>query len=524
MLQQFSIFKGELPRVTTRLLSDEYAQLAVNCRMENGALAPVRASTFITDLVTPRKSIYLKGAVWEAFSGNVVWLPGPTATDRLYRFGEATPKMIANDTTYELALPAPATGPTLTNLQEPDPEELETILYAVTYVTSYGEESAPSPLSNALEWSEGVAVRLSAIPAPPAGRAITAMRIYRSNTSLSGTTDLYFVAEAAVATTFDHDISLTPLGEVISTIDHTTPPDGLRGVVSMPNGMFVGHTDREIHFSEPYQPHTWPAKYARVVDYDIQGLAAFGSQLAIMTKGTPYRGQGSHPDTFQLERIEENLPCVSPYSIVDLGYAAAYASTDGLVSITGSGVQLISRGLFTAQQWHDLTPSSIVAAQHKGRYAFAFSGTLPSGTETTGMIDLTGDQPFFLRMGIKANSFYYDLRTSTLYFQDAGDNQLYEWDDPANPTHLPLAWKSAPLDLGFPVAFAAIYIEGSATGPFTCKVLADGVVKATYTSLNKPHRLPSGFKAQHWALEVEGQVNVQTIALASSLADLANLK
>ncbi len=524
MLQQFTTFKGELPRASARLLPDDYAQLAVNCRMETGALEPINASTFVTDLVTPRDTIYLNGATWLAYAGTVAVLPGPTATDRLYIFGDGVPRMRANDTNYPLALPAPATAPTIANRTAPDEDALETILYAVTYVTSFGEESAPSPLSNALEWSEGVIVDMTDIPAPPAGRAITKMRIYRSNTSATGVTDLFFVEEADVATTYSHDLNFNEINEVIATTAFTTPPDDLRGVISMPNGMFVGHTDREILFCEPYQPQAWPSAYRLLVDYDIVGLAAFGSQLAVMTKGTPYRGQGSHPDTFQLERIEENLPCVSARSIVDLGYAAAYASTDGLVTITGTGAQVVSKPLFTPKHWHQMDPASMFAAQHKGRYVFGFTGSLPSGDETCGIVDLSGDTPFFLRSGIAPVSFYHDLRTSILYYQASADNKLYHWDDYDAPASMSLSWKSAPLDVGFPIGFAAVYLEGEATGAFSCTIIADGNNVATVTTLNQPVRLPSGFKSQHWEVAIEGMVTITTAAIATSLSDLASLR
>lgn len=523
MLQQFLTFKGEIPRMAARQLPDEYASRAVNCRMESGALEPVNGLTFHSQLEDPAKTLFKNGTSFLAYDAVVEVLPGPTATERLYVFGDGIPTMQVGNDTYPLALPAPDLPPTVANLIEPNADTIETILYAFTYVTIFNEESAPSPLSEPLDWSYPVVVRISDIAAPPAGRGIDRIRVYRSSTSATGISDLYYAFEIPYVDTVDHSMEVTPLNEPVSTNDHDTPPDDLRGVISMPNGMMVGHTDREIFFCEPYQPHAWPTKYSLLVDYDIVGLAAFGSQLAVMTRGTPYRGAGSHPDTFQLERIEELLPCLSAQSIVDLGYAAAYASTDGLVTITGTGAQLISKPLFTTKQWHRMDPQTIRAAGHKGRYVFAFDGSLPTGDETFGLIDLSGDQPFFLRGEIKANALFADIRSGTLYFQDNTDNAIYVWDDLDTNIMQDLEWTSPPIDTGFPVSFAAVYVEGTAHGPFSCTVYADGAEVGTITELNTPKRLKAR-KSQHWHMEITGRATIDTAALATSLSELAALR
>lgn len=522
MLISVNSFLGEFPKMHPRTLPASAAQTAVNARLDNGILSPLSGSTFVTDLVTPRKTVYLDGTTWLAWDTAVNVVPGPTATDRLYITGDGPPKMMVDDNEYPLALPAPGAALTTATVTAPDPEEIETVLYAYTWVTSFGEESAPSPLSAPLSWSEGVVARLTGFGTPPAGRGVTNLRIYRSVTSELGATDLYFVAETGIISTYDHDLEADPIGEPISTKDHATPPATLKGIIAMPNGMMVGHTARALHFCEPYQPHTWPVKYSLTVDYDIVGLAAFGSQLAVMTKGTPYRGQGYHPESFSLEKIEENLPCMSKRGIVDLGYAAAYPSTDGLVLVTSTTSRVVTTPLFSRKQWSKLNPASMVASHLGGRYFFAFTGTLPGSSAKTGIIDLTGETPFLIRSDVTMRCAYHDIRTGTLYVQDA-DNILYKFDDPDSTEWRDQVWRSKVHDLSFEVGFAAALFEGEeigGPGSFSADIIADGVTIHTVTEMNKIVRLPA-VQAQHWEFRIEGKVGITSASLATSMAELA---
>jgi len=51
-------------------------------------------------------------------------------------------------------------------------------------------------------------------------------------------------------------------------------------------------------------------------------------------------------------------------------------------------------------------------------------------------------------------------------------------------------------------------------------VYADGVLRATVSRVNRMARLPSGFKAQKWEIEVTGDMPVEQVTLATSGAEL----
>ncbi|WP_417724562.1 hypothetical protein [Salipiger sp.] len=516
-------FKGVAPKRNARLLPDQFAQTAVNTRLDDGAIGPANAPVLEEALGAPAATIYrLEDETWLTWPSVVNVVPGPIAADRLYTTGGGVPRLIVDETTYNLAVPRPTTAPT-TVLQSGtvNAETSEQVLFAYTWLTEYEEESEPSPLSTPLEWSAGCVVRLSDIPAPPAGRAIDRVRIYRSSTSATGISDLYYVDEIALATTYDHDADLAPLQDVAVSKDFTAPVDTLAGIISMPNGMMAAFSGRTIYFCEPYLPHTWPAKYSLVVDFDIVALAAFGSFLAILTEGTPYRAQGTHPDNMSMEQIEENLPCVSLRSVVDFGYAAIYASTEGLVRITSTGAEVISRPLISRAQWEAVDPASIVASRYNGRYWFSFGGTLNGRTDKGAMIDLTGEQPFLIETNAHAIGAFHDIREGRLFYL-FNSTTIQEWE-PEGGDPMIQSWRSKVFVTPHPVNFSAIMVEGIANvdpGTFSADIYADGDLKHTITAMNVAERLPSGFRATRWEVEVTTDATIEAITIAESMGEL----
>jgi hypothetical protein len=566
MLIRIANFKGEIPRVHPRLLPDGFAQKAVNTRLTDGAIDPYRQSRAVHEFATPVETIYKDGPTWLGFAEDVDVVPGPVADNRLYFTGSGNPKVRAAGVTYELALTAPAAAPTLTPAGTLNPALAEAILYTYTFVTLLDEESAPAPLPATVQWSPGMTVTVSGFSAPASGRGVNRLRIYRSQTSTTGITDLYFVAELPVATTsYVHDLATAPLQEPIQSQDYDPAPAGLRGLTELPNGMMAAFDGKSLRFCEPFRPHAWPLKYELPVNYAIIGLAAFGSTLAVLTNGTPYIVTGSAPENMTMERLETGLPCVSARGVVDLGYAAFYPSHDGLVQITPSGTQIVSRGLFSEKEWKALSPETMFAARLDGKYVFAHLGraidTITGGTPSTdfsafavfetggpspqprvtvysggdpgrelatrsiGLIDLTGEQPFYV-------DIISDLEKtpSSLYFQPtegklfilAGLQTVQEFDDASMPL-LALTWKSRRFQMASVQTFGAIWVETeegrSETNVLTTRVYADGILVAQTTDFNRPMRLPSVL-AQRWEIEIEGTATISAVQMATTIEEM----
>ena len=523
MLLQMIDLKGEIPNRRPRLLPPNYATEAVNVRMEDGAASPLRAPVDTLTVSALTQTIYRGGNTWRTWNTDVNAVPGPVRAERLYITGDGLPKLVdENGITYALALPEPATGPVVTALQTPDPDLKESIVYAYTWVTALDEESAPSPLSAQVEWSPGVTIRLSGFATRPANRAVNRIRFYRSQTSTSGTTQLFYVGEISAAATFwDHDIVINPIVEPISVAHFGTPPDDLKGLTVLPNGIIAGFYGKTLAFSEPYIPHAWPASYEIQLDFEVVGLAAFGSLLAVMTTGQPYLVDGTHPDSMSALKLEESLPCVSAKGIVDLGYAAAYPSTEGLVLIQRDGPRLVSKQMFSRDQWNALQPASIIAGRHLGRYVMAFDGNLPARAEKAAIVDFSGEVPFLVHADITASAMFTDVTTGQLFYLDG--TQIRSWDDAAAPSLMRMRWRSRAHVFPYPETFSCLEVRGGETTEPTqdlyITVFADGQELAALAGINQIHRLPS-VMAEVWVVQIEGNVIVDDIALAGSLEEL----
>lgn len=565
MLITLKPFSGALPRLNPRLLPEVNAQIARNVRLKSGALSPIRMPkaehTFGADVGT----IFRDGSTWYGWaSPGVSVARAPVAQDRLYFTGDGVPKMKVAGVDYDLALAPPAAAPMLTALSTVDPALSETILYAYTFVTSFGEESRPSPLSAPLDWSEGVDVRLTGFSAAPGGRGITSMRIYRSQTTTSGITDLFFVDEVPVATvTYDHDLTAKPIQNPILTTDFDTPPDTLQGLVSLPNGMMAAFDGRDVYFCEPYQPHAWPEKYVLTVDHAIVGLAGFGSVLAILTSGTPYIAQGTHPETMAMEKMERTLPCLSRRGIVDMGYAAFYPSSDGVVQITPGGADVITKSLFTRDDWLALSPDSMIAESYDGRYLFTYTytdfqtydagtysdafadvldgvdvsappgGTLPIfdggrhdtayGLQRLGSIDAAGDTPFFSDFDVALpQAMHRDDGIGNLHVLQ-NDRDVSMWD--GDGAGLAVSqWRSKVFMTPAPTNFGAILIQCDAppdvSDTFEVRIFADGMERAMKMKADYIDRLPSGFQARRWEIEIRSTVPVTAVYMANTVDEL----
>lgn len=570
-------FAGEIPRLIPRLLQQNYAQIAQNTKLENGALLPIRRGKFVTRMPFDCKTIYRNGDEWLGWEKVVNVEPGPVASDRLYVTGDGKPKIIVDGVTYDLAVPRPVSKVTATVNGTPDTDQSSTVLFAYTWVTEFDEESEPSDLSDGVLWSPGLTVNLTGFSAPPDGRAINRMRIYRSQTSALGDTTLYFIAERpASSADFLYDETTYPMNEVIPSTDWNAPPDNLQGIVALPNGFMAAFDGKKVYFCERYRPHAWPEKYVMTVDYPVVGLGVFGSAVAVLTTGMPYVMQGTSPDSMTSQRLEVNLPCLNASSIVDLGYSVAYASTQGLVTISQGGAVVASASLLTMDQWRSMQPESFIAGQYSGRYMASYDYTDAEGLQQRGMVifDLSGEQPFLVRASDDADAMYFELGTGRLFLL-RNDRDVYEWDAISEP-YGEQFWKSKRFVLPTYTNFGCIMVEGEdattsaqkakiaaknaeirarnrqimnsdATGgainetainivplagsllepveddepTFSVTVIADGKPVITVYHMNVPIPLPSGFTAKTWEIEIRGNQMITGIVLAYTPTEIA---
>jgi hypothetical protein len=570
-------FSGEIPRLTPRLLPESAAQRAENVRLDDGALTPVRQARLVhnvTGLTEGNiKTIYKHAGDWLAWSTVVNAVPGPVAEDRLYYTGDGLPKMRVAGVAYDLKVPFPTTALTVA-LSGAGTGDLVTRLYVRTFVTSFGEESEPCPISNEVLWQSGMTVTLSGFTLPPAGRAITKERIYRSQSSLTTGTDLFFIAERNVSTAnYVDSIAVDDFAEVLPSRDWNAPPDNLKGLISLPNGMMAAFVGKDLYLCEPFRPHAWPEKYVLTMDYDIVALGAYGTTIVVATTGQPYLVGGQSPESMMQEKMELNLPCINARGMVDLGYAVLYPSNDGLVVATGGSATIATSALMTRNDWLKTSPATFVAGQFSGRYfaSYEYLEADDTPSEGTFIFDLTGSTPFLLRTARKADACFHDVMSGSLYMLTG--TSIYEWDAFGQANEI-MTWRSKRFVLPAPTNYGCILIEGSeqmtpeeaaalaadlaeigsenatvfaqdsiggeingaaynlypvngdamqhlpADQFSLVTIIADGATIATITQLNRVVRLPAGFKARAWEVMVNGTAGIEQISMATTVREL----
>ncbi|MBB76640.1 MAG: hypothetical protein CMJ75_19205 [Planctomycetaceae bacterium] len=570
-------FAGENPKILSRLLPNNAAQTAINTRLNDGGLTPIRRSRFAHQFVnapnTGITTLYRHEEEWLVWPGTVYALPGPVAADRLYIMGDGAPKMRIGGVEYPLAVPFPSDRLTAALSGTATSELGSTRLYTYTFVTAFGEESEPAPLSADIYWKPGQTVTLSGFQAAPAGRNITHQRIYRSQTSQTGT-QAFLIDERLTSTAAYTDTKgIADFDESLPSQDWNPPPAGLTGLVALPNGMMAAFMGKDLYFCEPWRPHAWPEKYILTCDHPIVALGAYGTTLVVATEGNPYIVNGSSPDVMYMEKLELNLPCINPRSLIDLGYSIAYASHDGLVLVSQGGARVVTETIFSREAWLKMNPYFMTAGQYDGRYLCAYQYSDEQGIEFQGtlIMDMTGEQPFVIRSNRKPDAMYFELTTGRLFMLE-GD-VVNEWDAVGEANEVQ-TWRSKRFVVPKPTNFGAILVEVDealtaeqleglraaaaaatarnaarmatdlgdtlngdvinglefagdqlepvpvVTAMYAVNVYADGTLVAVVGDINRMERLPGGFLATSWEIEAVSDAPITQITMATTGAEL----
>jgi hypothetical protein len=391
-------------------------------------------------------------------------------------------------------------------------EVTETRVYAYTTVSELGEESAPSGPSLPITCKQNAIVTLTNLSTPSGAYGINRYRIYRTQTG-STSTEFFFLREIAsnlVTTTDDN----RTLGEVLPTTTWLMPPADLSHLTGLWNGMMAGITGRAVRFCEAFVPYAWPAAYEVLASNTTPvALGTFGQTLVVLTNGAPILVGGGSPDAMDEQPTAFLQACVAPASVVSLGHGVAWASPDGLAYIGQDGARMLTEGVMTREDWQALAPSSILGCMFERRY---FGFYTVGGTRKGFVVDPANSSGvYFLDFGVDA--VYVDDLQDALYVLDGVS--VKKWDA---SSALTVTFKSKLHRLPKPAcAFAVAEVTADAY-PVSFKLYADGVLRHTQTVASAaPFRLPGGYHAQTAQMEVSGTSAVQGVAVAHSMAELA---
>ena len=550
---RLSTFSGATPIRDLRLLPDDGAVQAVNVNTDGGALKGISGKSLIKALTAGTKYVYklpydavtgdplspsnMTNAKWLEFADiNTDVVRTPNVNDSFDRYYWASP---STGFKYATRAQLMATGPSAgidVGIEVPvgalnvapaggDPDApVITRAYMQTFVSVYGEEGQPGPAVDASGKADAVWA-ISNIRQPvnaPGTTEIDRIRIYRTITSSAGVTTFFLVITLPVGTLAYAD-TLTDVTVGANSMLQSTlwapPPEGLEGVVAMPNGIFVGWKGNTLYFCENFRPHAWPAEYALTVQYPIVGLGVFGQTCVVCTTGNPATVTGTRSSTMALTQGTVALPCRSRRGIVSALEGVYFPSTDGLVLVSPSGASIVTEQIISKKQWEDdFLPGSLKAYYSRGMYG-ALKNTDGFVLTTAGVITV---DPFTSPV-----AFGVDSWSNNVWLID--NNQLYQWED-VSQTRLTYRWRSKEFVLPRKgnLAVAQVYFDDSVPASETVvrlRVWADRVlIYDDYMPFSgHEYRLPSGFKADIWQFELEASVRIHNLNVASTAKELASV-
>ena len=508
---------------------------------------------------------------------------------------------------------------------------VEARAYITTYVTAYNEEGPPGPSTLVDGWSNGVwSVTMFTPNTDEMGitRNITYQNLYRTVVGASGAAVFFYVATFRFS---DWAYSLTGtngpwyggsnnLGSPSITINGYTvsglasgngvftdtlpdnyvtlnielpstnwfpPPENLQGLIALPNGMMAGFKDNEVWFCVPYFPHAWDPGFVLTTDFPIVGLGVTSGALVAVTASTPYVINGVNPSSLTQAKCSLAAPGISQGSIISADAAVVYASPNGLIEVTNTGIATnTTDAWFTRENWQQLTPQEYVRAIILAGCYFAYGTTSPLGVTPVDnsvaqrgyTIELNQDnasftiwpQPGGHRLGLSLLSSHVTVGGNGVNIDNCmtdpwtgvglliSNETVYQYDftDPA-PAMVPYEWKSKIYQQNNKKnyeamrAFFTVPINTPPHNALPNEAPADdpswlvlengqyGVIK-TYADVDGTGnmvlvdcreitksggllRLPSGFKVEQYQWEILGQVLISNIQIATSVKELANV-
>lgn len=595
-------FNGIAPGVSPRLLAEEFGQVAENIDFESGRIVPIKQNTNITTGFSETGSgeddyqalqnnarttifLYDDGTAtkkWLEFDDDVDLVPGPIpndGTERLYwttvkstiepRMGSNV-QIVSGTSGYpanyfRLGVPAASAAPSIAITDgDANTETPETRAYVYTFVTDFGEEGPPSAASTTLDVTSNqeVTVTMDDAHRPSGNYNFTdsggKKRIYRSNTG-SAYTDFQFVAEVSYGTETYADTTLpAALGEVLPSGGWIGPPDDdasvypdgpLQGLIAIGRGVFAGFTGNRFCLSEAYLPHAWPIAYRITLEDPIVGIAGTGNGVVALTNGAPYFITGTDPAAITPIRIDLAQACVNKHSIVDMGPYVLYAAPDGLVAVSGSGGEVVSKGIVSVEQWNsDFKPTLIKAFRHEGTYVAFYND---GGSLGGWVFDPRSTESSFSTITVSSeiHGGYYDPEDGELYLiaEDGDNDRVRRYRGSSNsrtarfkskkfvtPNPTSMAWVSVhadtyPATAGSDVALQIkVYADSTLIAHYTLvKNSANNFTQTTTTpggissgTLREPiMRLPVA-TAYEWEVEVSGTGIINEICLAQSTDEI----
>lgn len=624
----FQQFSGIAPRIAPRLLPATLAQEALDVKLWSGELRPHYADEILQYISSNIQSIYRykwknKKYNWLMWPYETRVAKGPVYDDennRIYFMNQGgffvTDSSLLEDRDYTNGLDEsgtpyytagiPRAGHNIMSVSGSGSGDIEARSYIVCYVRQWpdgtidvGKSSEPYATSwdaaarRTIDVRPGQTVKIavSISDTDSAKTGVNKVYIYRSEVTSSGQALYSYVDQFDINPSHVTNNSNatwntggwyeyldkkanTQLGEACPSIYWDPPVDGLKGLVSLQNGLFAAYKDSTVYVSDWNAPHAWPYEHTVTIDYPIVGLGSFGNTIVVCTEAAPVLIVVQDPTNPTVKAVQENCPCVSADSIVNTRNGVIFASQNGLVLINSTSPTFITEKLLTQDEWLPLHPESLKGAFLNNTYYGFF--TNPTDTAAGFIFDLDSYTYSTVYNSIVSSGMVYTTQHAKVVYNDIEQSQLYVCYPLENGTQYSLCsfasdsrinksfrWRSkvnvSPQGL-FNLSAARVMMtsqsshkenehiwEGKLTGsslaahvmdgePINgwCKTneleLADATVFNYYVDGelkysrevkdSKPFRLPSGFRGETIEVEVKSNAYIHSITLASSMGEL----
>jgi hypothetical protein len=454
-----------------------------------------------------------------------------------------------------LGVPKPQTKPTLvggivtpggdpcTSCEGNKQNSMESRAYFYTFVNEYGEESAHSPISDIkdIDTDSSVTLGFSIPPVTDGYCNPVSIRIYRAGSSVkdSGswegvTSDFFLVDEIDFQTgNFTHLEDTPPdmIAEPYVECHNSPPPEGLENITNLKNGVLVGSVGNKLWFSEPWKFHAWNCFMN--LDDCIKAIAVSGDNIYVATNGSPYIVSINNTEENcrccrSIVRVEESAPILCKRSMVSTPTGVIWASDVGLVRMTGNQVQIDTHSFMAEDDWQEWFPHDLQGVYYKGSY-FGFNAQRGFIWHMlTGMYseEFLGENARLSTLSLTPTAVHRTDQNG-LYMVFNGD--IYKWDS-AN-TFMPYRWRTKLHTEGglqnysaAKVVFEKYLRTLKSPHPVVFRLYADDkLMFARNVICGKPFRLPKGYDALNWEIEIESVEQVNEIHLATSMSELTAL-
>lgn len=541
-----SSFGGITPRLSAHSLSSISASIAHDVKLRNGRLEAWRERCEYAQVGATDLTFYIYGCCPLSWNTIVYATEVSPEWGRLYLTGRAAqPEFLTVDChcepTYQLlGVPAPTTPPVISG-QENCSRASDARAYVYTYVNQYGEESAPSPVSNILTVEDGEPVLVRNIALPPDGYGITHARIYRATSGFRNadgkqqrqtTAFLYVDTIEFPTTTYTDTVLMLYVTEALETEKVRMPPNGLTNLTSIEGVVrLAGTTKNTVHMTEQFQLHNWPVKYDLTLDSTIVHMGCLDQKLFVTTDTTPYVIDVSSCEDVKCTPVLDvgihlpDISCGYASSFVMTQHGMIYSSPIGLILIDPSAKHyILTAKWFSEDDWQQLQPDTVRLAYWEG-FLFCITDSVSFMLNIDGVpyADMTGaelvtisDKPVDIRTNSVGKLFMLESGAITIW-NTGTELREFLWvsRELTGGQHEPsgqIPSAEAPLGCAWSPSSAKIRTKDT---EFTLIVPPDDVFTRKVVS-EKPFRLPRVGRHMFYKVRLRGKYPVEFLTMGTA--------